>query len=97
MKKILNHGSITTINHLGKEKTMIKLKQLASNMTCLYKDGNEILFSYQTPVAVYDAKRDEYLRTETKYSQTTSRHINKWLQGVKATPVDQHIIEEYVR
>ena len=90
-------GLTTIMKHLGKEKTMIKLKQLASNMTCLYKDGNEILFSYQTPVAVYDVKRDEYLRTETKFSQTTSRHINKWLQGVKATPVDQHIIEEYVR
>ena len=97
MQKILNHGSITTINHLGKEKTMIKLKQLASNMTCLYKDGNEILFSYQTPVAVYDVKRGEYLRTETKFSQTTSRHINKWLQGVNAISVPQSIIEGYVR
>ena len=97
MQKILNHGSITTINHLGKEKTMIKLKQLASNMTCLYKDGNAILFSYQTPVAVYDVKRDEYLRTETKFSQTTSRHINKWLQGVKAITVSQQTIEEYAR
>lgn len=76
---------------------MIKLIQLASNMTCLQKDGNEILFSYQTPVAVYDFKRSEYLRTETKYSQTTSRHINKWLQGVNAISVPQSIIEGYVR
>ena len=90
-------GLTTIMKHLGKEKTMIKLKQLASNMTCLYKDGNEILFSYQTPVAVYDVKRGEYLRTETKYSQTTSRHINKWLQGVKAITVSQQTIEEYAR
>ena len=66
-KRIKKLGSVIITNHLGKEKTMIKLKQLASNMTCLYKDGNEILFSYQTPVAVYDVKRGEYLRTETKY------------------------------
>lgn len=97
MKKILNHGSITTINHLGKEKTMIRLKQIASNMTVLHRDNCEILFSYQTPVAVYDVKRGEYLRTETKYSQTTSRHINKWLQGVKAIEVSQQTIEEYAR
>lgn len=76
---------------------MIKIKQIASNMTVLYRDGSEILFSYQTPVAVYDMKRGEYLRTETKFSQTTSRHINKWLEGIKATSVSQHIIEEYVR
>ena len=76
---------------------MIRIKQIASNMTVLYRDGSEILFSYQTPVAVYDVKRGEYLRTETKYSQTTSRHINKWLQGVNAISVPQNIIEEYAR
>jgi len=76
---------------------MIRIKQIASNMTVLYRDDSEILFSYQTPVAVYDTKRGEYLRTETKYSQTTSRHINKWLDGIKAIPVSQNTIEEYVR
>lgn len=76
---------------------MIFIKQIASNMTVLHRDNCEILFSYQTPVAVYDVKRDEYLRTETKYSQTTSRHINKWLGAVKAITVPQNIIEEYAR
>ena len=76
---------------------MIRLKHIASNMTVLHRDNCEILFSYQTPVAVYDVKRGEYLRTETKYSQTTSRHINKWLQGVNAISVPQSIIEGYVR
>lgn len=90
-------GFRITINHLGKEKTMIRIKQIASNMTVLHRDNCEILFSYQTPVAVYDVKRGEYLRTETKYSQTTSRHINKWLQGVKAITVSQQTIEEYAR
>lgn len=76
---------------------MARIKQIASNMIVLHRDNCEILFSYQTPVAVYDVKRGEYLRTETKYSQTTSRHINKWLQGVKAISVSQNIIEEYAR
>lgn len=97
MKRIKKLGLPITINHLGKEKTMIRIKQIASNMTVLHRDNCEILFSYQTPVAVYDVKRGEYLRTETKYSQTTSRHINKWLQGVKAITVSQHTIEEYAR
>ena len=76
---------------------MIRIKQIASNMTVLNKNGYEILFSYETPVAVYDQQRGEYLRTEQKFSQTTSRHINKWLQGVKAISVPQNVIEDYAR
>lgn len=76
---------------------MIRIKQIASNMTVLYRDGIEVLFSYQTPVAVFDEKNGQYFRTETKYSQTTSRHINKWLGSVKAETVPQFVIEGYVR
>ena len=76
---------------------MIRIKQIGSNMTVLNKNGYEILFSYETPVAVYDQQRGEYLRTEQKFSQTTSRHINKWLQGVKAMSVPQNVIEDYTR
>lgn len=76
---------------------MIRIKQIASNMTVLYRDGNEILFSYQTPVAVFDRNTGTYFRTETKYSQTTSRHINKWVGNTKAEEVPQSIIEGYVR
>ena len=74
---------------------MIRLKQVGSNMTVLQRKGHEILFSYETPVAVYDSVRGEYLRTEHKFSQTTSRHINKWLQGVKSISVPQNVIEDY--
>ena len=94
-RRFLHRDSINAF--LTKETTMIKIKQVASNMIVIYRDGSEILFSYQTPVAVYDRNRGEYLRTEAKFSQTTSRHINKWLEGVKAIPVPQHTIEEYVR
>jgi len=76
---------------------MIRLKQIASNMTVLDKNGDEILFSYETPVAVYDQQRGEYLRTEQKFSSTTSRHITKWLGSVKAISVPQNVIEDYVQ
>ena len=56
----------------------MKLRQIASNMTELYINGHEVLFSYQTPVAVFHAE-DGYVRTSKKWSSTTSRHINKWL------------------
>jgi hypothetical protein len=56
----------------------MKLRQIASNMTEVYVNGHEVLFSYQTPVAVFHSE-DGYVRTSKKWSPTTSRHINKWL------------------
>ena len=76
---------------------MIRLKQIDSNMTVLDKNGDEILFSYETPVAVYDQQRGEYLRTEQKFSQTTSRHITKWIGSAVSISVPQSTIESYVR
>ena len=62
----------------------IKLKPIASNMTLLDTPAHIVLFSYQTPVASYDKTKHEYYRTDKRWSQTTSRHINKWLDGVQA-------------
>jgi hypothetical protein len=55
----------------------MKLKQLGSNQTELVlNDGTQVLFSYETPVACL--KDAVLFRTDKKWSQTTSRHINKW-------------------
>ena len=65
------------------------LKQIGSkNAHVLTKpNGDEILFSYQTPVA---AKIDSlFYRTEEKYSRTTTRHINLFLQGIQAEEIPQ--------
>ena len=48
-------------------------------MTELEMDGIKVLYSYETPVAGYDV--NGAFRTNTKYSVTTSRHINKYLGG----------------
>jgi len=34
-----------------------------------------------------------FVRTETKYSRTTSKHINQWLDGAKAETVPQATID----
>ena len=61
----------------------MQLRQIASNMTQLdLADGTSVLFSYRTPVACLSD--NGYYRTSTKWSVTTSRHINKWLGGVLA-------------
>ena len=67
----------------------MKIKQIASNMTELHTDDHVILFSYETPVAALRKADHEYLRTDLFWSVTTSRHINKWLQGVEAQTVSQ--------
>jgi len=48
-------------------------------MTELEMDGIKVLYSYETPVAGFDSAGA--FRTDTKYSVTTSRHINKYLGG----------------
>ena len=71
------------------------LRQLGSNQTELsLTNGNSIFFSYETPVAGFDAE-DGFFKTETYYSKTTSRHINQYLRDVddvKEVP-DQYIVD----
>ena len=57
----------------------MNLKSFAANRKLLsFDDGTEIFFSYETPVAGYSNKLG-YVRTNTWYSSTTTRHINKYL------------------
>lgn len=56
------------------------------------KTGLVIFFSYSTPVAGTD--KDGYFRTGTKYSPTTTRHINNFLDGNPARTVTQDWIED---
>ena len=57
----------------------MKLTPIAANQTSVsFNDGTEVFFSYKTPVAAYLPEKG-YVKTDTFYSVTTSRHINKWL------------------
>lgn len=74
----------------------MKLKPLAANMTELHTaSGAVILFSYQTPVAAQLAAGG-FVRTAKRWSVTTSRHINKWLDGAKAREVPQEELDGMV-
>ena len=70
----------------------MKLKQIGSNQTVLLINGTVVFFSYETPVAARLAC-GALIRTETKYSVTTSKHINKWLQGCDYETVPQYRID----
>jgi len=74
----------------------MKLRRIGYNQTVVeYNNGSEVFFSYDTPVAAR-LQDYEYLRTEDFYSKTTSRHINKYLDGVIAKKVSQQTINNLV-
>jgi hypothetical protein len=70
----------------------MKLKQLGSNMTELDLGFAQVFFSYETPVAAC-LTDGTLVRTAERYSVTTTRHINKWLQGCEALTVPQARID----
>lgn len=66
----------------------MNIKNIGSNQTEVATDsGIKILVSYETAVAA-QLKDGSYIRTEQKYSATTSRHINNWV-GDNAKLVSQ--------
>ena len=63
----------------------MKLSPIASNMTQItLNDGTQVLFSYQTPVACWID--GQFYKTEKKWSNTTTRHINKWTDCAVTKP-----------
>ena len=80
----------------------MKLQQIAANRTIVsFPNYTEVFFSYSTPVAGYSPELG-YVRTKKYYSQTTYRHINKYLDlkgnnlDVHFTSVDQEVIDNLV-
>ena len=63
----------------------MKLTPIQSNMTELtLNNGVQVLFSYQTPVACWID--GQFYKTEKKWSNTTTRHINKWTDCAVTKP-----------
>ena len=75
----------------------MQAKSIGSNQTEItLQDGTQILVSYSTPVACFIPSLG-YARTETKHSVTTSKHINKWLDGVNAEEKPQSYFDGLMR
>ena len=70
----------------------MKLKQLGSNQTELNLGFAQVFFSYETPVAAR-LTDGSLVRTAERYSVTTTKHINKWLDGCDALTVPQERID----
>ena len=75
----------------------MNLTPIAANQTELtLNNGTQVFFSYKTPVAAYLSETGKFVRTSTKWSVTTSRHINKWLDTRTAETVDQEVLNNLV-
>ena len=75
----------------------MKLQSFAVNRSLLiFDDGTEIYFSYETPVAGYSNKLG-YVKTDQWYSSTTTRHINKYIDGKAHTVVSQSVINDLLK
>lgn len=58
----------------------MQLTPIKANMTeVILKSGQKILFSYKTPVALYEPRGQHYIVTSKHWSATTTRHINAWI------------------
>ena len=72
----------------------MKIKSIKANQTQVeLKDGTLVLISYETPVAAFVVGKG-ILRTNKKWSVTTTRHINQWINDnyssyVTVTEVEQ--------
>lgn len=78
----------------------MNLKPIASNMTELELDNVRILFSYSTPVACigYHDNGDCFVyKTDKKWSNTTTRHVNKYVTGKWAQPMPQEYFDNLVK
>lgn len=75
------------------QKNSSNLIKIGSNMSIkIVSPDVNVLFSYNTPVAA--RINDEFVSTSTHWSQTTTRHIKKWLQGRIAKPVPQNFLDD---
>lgn len=71
------------VNPIGSNKTEVHLA-----------DGTVVLFSYRTAVAALVPGRG-WIRTNRKWSSTTSRHINSWLADNMSTATQSQAVDQW--
>jgi hypothetical protein len=74
----------------------MRVRNIGANMTEVETEKATILISYSTPVAACMNDGTGFIRTSKKWSMTTAKHINKWLDGAKAVEVEQGILDRLV-
>ena len=66
------------LTNIGKNKTMITHKVLHESKE--FSTDFDVYFSYSQPVVVVDWRNRTVYKNDTRYSNTTSRHVNEFLR-----------------
>jgi len=74
----------------------MRLRSIKKNMTEVVLGDLTILFSYETPVACHIQGKG-YFRTSKRWSATTTRHINQWLDGAEAEERPQKFFDNLLQ
>lgn len=79
----------------------LKLNPIGANQTTIETEDLTVLFSYKTPVACVKRSdksgKFEFFKTNKKWSKTTSRHINRWLDGQDAKEKEQEFFDNLIK
>jgi hypothetical protein len=73
----------------------MQLKNISPNCNEVnFTNGNSVLFSYKTPVAVvinlsWGNHKPGVYKTAEKFSNTTTKHINAWTSTTRTLPQDE--------
>lgn len=74
----------------------MKLRTIGNNQSVLtFKSGIQLLFSYETPCAVF-VPGEGYKRTAEFVSRTTQRHIAEWIGDNQSVAIPQAEIAAYL-
>ena len=66
------------LTNIGKNKTMITHKVWHESKE--FSTDYDVYFSYSQPVVVVDWRNRTVYKNDTRYSNTTSRHVNEFLR-----------------
>ena len=88
---IFNYKVYTRDTH--RKANIMQVQNIGSNMIQVVKNNGTFLVSYSTVVAA-QLSPGGFVRTSKKWSVTTSKHINKWLEGAKAGDIDQKDLQK---
>lgn len=75
----------------------MQVKQLGKNeIELCFINGTKILLSYETPVAAIEMKDNEVtlIVTEKRHSNTTSKHVKKWVGEASHFIVTQDYLDD---
>jgi hypothetical protein len=73
----------------------MKVKSIGKNQTEIHINDKIIFISYETPVAA--CIDGQFFVTEKKWSTTTSKHINTWINGRNAEIRPQAIFDNLIK